>query len=269
MGVAVLFVSLNFRQYADVPLAYYFLAANVLLFMGDTVVGTKPGPALLAGLMTSAALWTKNEGWALLDLAGRKPLDHAARWFGYFLLGLLPLLLAALYFKISLAPPDDIVGAMSMAAVNSKLVNISRYLTILKAARSQFTHYGSLALPAIPPPVGDGHAAAAVGVRRSGGRLLLKGAARRHPGPAGRHHCRDLLHDLPADSQQPGLAAEHIPGTAGHPDSAERAVLVFFAGLCPPPPKQARKTGTENNLKRPFSTSTIAASKPPKPALAA
>jgi hypothetical protein len=170
MGVAVLFVSLNFRQYADVPLAYYFLAANVLLFMGDTVVGTKPGPALLAGLMTSAALWTKNEGWALLvaviaanaarglllDLASRKPLDHAARWFGYFLLGLLPLLLAALYFKISLAPPNDIVGAMSMAAVKSKLVNISRYLTILKAARSQFTHYGSLALPAIPRAWGMG-----------------------------------------------------------------------------------------------------------------
>jgi hypothetical protein len=166
LGVVVLFVSLNFRQYADMPLAYYFLAANVLLFMGDTVDGTKPGPPLLAGLMTSAALWTKNEGWALLvaviaarlllDLASRKPLAHSARWLGYFLLGLLPLLLATLYFKISLAPPNDIVGAMSVAAVKSKLVNISRYLTILKAARSQFTHYGSLALPAIPRAPGMG-----------------------------------------------------------------------------------------------------------------
>jgi hypothetical protein len=48
------------------------------------------------------------------------------------------------------------VGAMSVAAVKSKLVNISRYLTILKAARSQFTHYGSLALPAIPRAPGMG-----------------------------------------------------------------------------------------------------------------
>ncbi len=66
MGIAVLFVSLNFRQYADIPLAYFFLAANVLLFMGDTPARKGPGPALLAGLMTGAALWTKNEGWALL-----------------------------------------------------------------------------------------------------------------------------------------------------------------------------------------------------------
>jgi hypothetical protein len=160
VGITVIFVSLNFRQYADVPLAYYFLAANVLLFFGDTFTGSKPGPALLAGLMTGAALWTKNEGWALLaaviaarlllDLLSRRPLAQTAHWFGFFLIGLLPLLLAALYFKITLAPPNDIVGGLSMAAIKSKLVNISRYLTILKAARSQFTHYGNLALPMLP-----------------------------------------------------------------------------------------------------------------------
>jgi hypothetical protein len=170
VGMAVLFVSLNFRQYADIPLAYYFLAANVLLFMSDTSAGGQAGPALLAGLMTGAALWTKNEGWALLvaiiaanaarglllDLVSRTPLRGVARWFGYFLLGLLPLLLAAVYFKLSLAPPNDLMQGLSMPAIKSRLVNISRYLTILKAARSQFTHYGSLALPAIPRAWGLG-----------------------------------------------------------------------------------------------------------------
>jgi hypothetical protein len=166
VGIAVLFVSLNFRQYADIPLAYYFLAANVLLFIGDTSAGGKPGPALLAGLMTGAALWTKNEGWALLaaviaarlllDLLSRKPLARTARWFGFFLLGLLPLLLAAVYFKLTLAPPNDIIGGLSMAAIKSKLVEVSRYQAILKAARSQFTHYGSLALPMLPLLLGYG-----------------------------------------------------------------------------------------------------------------
>jgi hypothetical protein len=166
VGMAVLFVSLNFRQYADIPLAYYFLAANILLFMADVSAARQPGPPLLAGLMTGAALWTKNEGWALLvavlaarlllDLAGRRPLARLARWLGFFLLGLLPLLLAALYFKLALAPPNDIIAGLSLAAIKSKLVEVSRYLTILKAVRSQFTHYGNLALPMLPLLLGYG-----------------------------------------------------------------------------------------------------------------
>jgi hypothetical protein len=166
VGLAVLFVSLNFRQYADIPLAYYFLAANVLLFIADVSANRQPGPALLAGLMSGAALWTKNEGWALLvavlaarlllDLAGRKPLAQAGRWLGFFLLGMLPLLLAALYFKLTLAPPNDIVAGLSLAAIKSKLVEVSRYLAILKAVRSQITHYGNLALPMLPILLGYG-----------------------------------------------------------------------------------------------------------------
>jgi hypothetical protein len=166
VGLAVLFVSLNFRQYADIPLAYYFLAANVLLFIADVSTDRQPGPALLAGLMSGAALWTKNEGWALLvavlaarlllDLAGRKPLAQAGRWLGFFLIGLLPLLLTTLYFKLTLAPPNDIVAGLSLAAIKSKLVEVSRYLAILKAVRSQITHYGNLSLPMLPILLGYG-----------------------------------------------------------------------------------------------------------------
>jgi hypothetical protein len=166
VGMAVLFVSLSFRQYADIPLAYYLLAANVLLFIADVSPARQPGPALLAGLMTGAALWTKNEGWALLvavlaarlllDLASRAPLARMARWLGLFLLGLLPLLLAAVFFKLTLAPPNDILAGLSLPAVKSKLVEISRYLTILKAVRGQFTHYGNLALPMLPLLLGYG-----------------------------------------------------------------------------------------------------------------
>jgi hypothetical protein len=160
LGIAAISVSLNFRQYADIPLAYYFLAANVLLFMGNTLAGRGPGPVMLAGLMTGAALWTKNEGWALLvaviavqlllDLVSRRPLAQITRWFGFFLLGLLPLLLATLYFKLTLAPPNDIVGNLNITAIKGKLVEVPRYLTILKAARSQFINYGDLALPMLP-----------------------------------------------------------------------------------------------------------------------
>jgi hypothetical protein len=166
VGLVMLFVSLNFRQYADIPLAYYFLAANVLLFVADVSADRQPGPALLAGLMTSAALWTKNEGWALLvavlaarlllDLASRKPLAQIGHWLGFFLLGLLPLLLTTLYFKLTLAPPNDIVAGLSLAAIKSKLVEVSRYLAILKAVRSQITHYGNLALPMLPILLGYG-----------------------------------------------------------------------------------------------------------------
>jgi hypothetical protein len=92
----------------------------------------------------------------LLDLAGRKPLAQAGRWLGFFLIGLLPLLLTTLYFKLTLAPPNDIVAGLSLAAIKSKLVEVSRYLAILKAVRSQITHYGNLALPMLPILLGYG-----------------------------------------------------------------------------------------------------------------
>jgi hypothetical protein len=160
LGIAVLSVSLDFRQYADIPLAFFYLAGNALLYLEDSSTRKQPGFTILAGFSLGAALWTKNEGWILLgialavrlllDLFSRKSLLQIARWFGWLFTGLLPFLIAVLYFKFALAPPNDLLTELSVGALKSKLVDLSRYLTIFKALRNQFFGYGGLVIPLLP-----------------------------------------------------------------------------------------------------------------------
>lgn len=160
LGIAVVYVSLDFQQYADIPLAFYLLAGNALLYLDDSNQTNSPGFTVLAGISLGAALWTKNEGWIflgatlgvklLLDLVSRKSLAQIARWSGWLLAGLLPFLIATLYFKLNLAPPNDLLSELSLDAIKSKLVNPTRYLTIFKALRGQFFGYGELIVPLMP-----------------------------------------------------------------------------------------------------------------------
>jgi len=160
LGIVVIYVSLDFRQYADIPLAFYFLAANALLYLETASTGNNPGYTMLAGLSLGAAFWTKNEGWMLLgaalavrlllDLLSQKSFTQILCWSAWLLAGIIPFLIAALYFKFALAPPNDLLSELSIGAIKSKLVDLSRYLTIFKALRGQFFEYGNLAVPLIP-----------------------------------------------------------------------------------------------------------------------
>lgn len=160
IGFVVLFVSLNFKLYADIPIAYYFLAANALIFFAGVSSTNKHRYLILAGFLTGAALWTKNEGWAflvsitlakvLLDLIYRNILSKSLKWWGYFLIGLSPLLLVTVYFKIAYAPPGDILSGLDLIAIKAKLLTVSRYLTIIRSTRNQIFNYGNLIVPFFP-----------------------------------------------------------------------------------------------------------------------
>lgn len=160
MGLVVVFMSLNFKLYADIPIAYYFLAANALIFFGDVTSPKNQKYLILAGFMIGASLWTKNEGWAflisiilsklLLDLMSRNNLSQSAKWWGYILIGLLPVLLVTVYFKIAYAPPGDLLTSLDLTTIKSKVLSVSRYLTILRFARHQFMNYGNLIVPVLP-----------------------------------------------------------------------------------------------------------------------
>jgi hypothetical protein len=160
IGLVVLFVSLNFKLYADIPIAYYFLAANALLFFANVSSTKKNSYLILAGFLTGAALWTKNEGWAflvsiaiakmLLDLIYRNNLSKSLKWWGYFLIGLAPLLLVTVYFKMAYAPPGDILSGLDLITIKAKLLNVSRYLVIIRSTRNQIFNYGNLIVPLLP-----------------------------------------------------------------------------------------------------------------------
>ena len=124
-------------QYADVPLAFYFLAALALIVLGGQ--STRPGRYLsLAGVFAGFAAWTKNEGALLVGAlaaaifvgawrsAGWR---SAARQAGIFLLGALPGLLLVLWFKMALAPPDPLARQMTVS-LGQKLASPGRWLQV-------------------------------------------------------------------------------------------------------------------------------------------
>lgn len=149
---SVAYLSLNFSQYPDLPLACFFLIANVLLIESERQPRAL-GLVFLAGLAAGALVWTKNEGWAMLvaiviseavtrwrrDL----PAPLFARRAGVFALGLLPLTATTVLFKSTLAPANDIVAG----AMWSGLLDPDRWATVLGALASSFFTYGVLPLP--------------------------------------------------------------------------------------------------------------------------
>jgi hypothetical protein len=131
------FVNQAPSQYADVPLAFFLLAALALIVLSGE--STRPARYLsLAGVFAGFAAWTKNEG-ALLVVALAAALlvsvwrasgwRSAARQSGIFLLGALPALLLVLWFKVALAPADPLAGQMT-AGLGQKLANPGRWLQV-------------------------------------------------------------------------------------------------------------------------------------------
>jgi hypothetical protein len=131
------FVNQAPSQYADVPLAFFFVAALALIVLGGG--SARPTRYLsLAGVFAGFAAWTKNEG-ALLLVALAAALfvtawrsagwRSATRRAGIFLLGALPGLLLVLWFKVALAPPDPLAGQMTVN-LGQKLANGGRWLQV-------------------------------------------------------------------------------------------------------------------------------------------
>ncbi len=131
------FVNQAASQYADLPLAFFFLAALALIVLSGE--SARPARCLsLAGVFAGFAAWTKNEGTLLLiALAAALFVSAwrsagwraAARQSGIFLLGALPGLLLVLWFKMALAPPDPLAGQMTVN-LGQKLAHAGRWFQV-------------------------------------------------------------------------------------------------------------------------------------------
>ena|GEM_PF-331638 len=134
-------------QYADVPLAFFFLATMWLLTHHDercSVHDRKASTGLLtlAGLMVGLAAWTKNEGlfFAVVVLVvhsalraiqiGWKPAWRECR---HLLAGALPLVLVLVLFKTKVSSVNDLMASQGMAETTRRLLDPIRHLTILKS----------------------------------------------------------------------------------------------------------------------------------------
>jgi Dolichyl-phosphate-mannose-protein mannosyltransferase len=139
-------------QYADLPLAFFVLAALVLITLHAEASASRY--LSLAGVFAGLATWTKNEGMLLLAAlatavfadtwrsAGLRP---AARRCATFLLGALPVLSLTLWFKLAVAPHDPLAGQMGTSLAH-KLANPGRWFHV---AAGFLQHAWDFAIPLV------------------------------------------------------------------------------------------------------------------------
>jgi len=140
------FVKLGAAQYADVPVAFYFLSSIVLICMRDRL---PPAGTILAGVTAALAAWTKNEGLlfvALVPIA----MAWAKQPVRKFMMGAIAILALLAIFKLGLAPPDYL-AQNDRAGLLRKLADPTRYLLIAAGFLYELSHFGGQGLNPLLP----------------------------------------------------------------------------------------------------------------------
>jgi hypothetical protein len=144
------FIEIGAWQYADVPMAFFQLAAIVCTMLAlrqererrplsDPAAGTWA----VAGLCAGAALWTKNEGTlfaaaflvAIVALGPVSKEGRTLRRVSYVGLGLLPAIAALVSFKLMHPFPNDFLAGFDRETAR-RLFNPERHTTILSSLRA-------------------------------------------------------------------------------------------------------------------------------------
>ena len=129
------FLDLSASQFADIPLAFYFLATLVVFFLHDRVSDRHDYPLMLAGLTAGLAAWTKNEGLLFLFIVPvvrfvfinrSKGCKRALRQALWFMAGALPVVTVIALFKIQMAPSSDIFTGQGLQQMIDKLTDLHR-----------------------------------------------------------------------------------------------------------------------------------------------
>jgi hypothetical protein len=145
-------------EYADVPLAAYIVSTIALICLYESDESKPLGLVALAGFMAGCAAWTKNEGMPFL-MATVAVLLAPIFWSGFatarriagFAAGLAIPVFAIVYFKLAIAPPNDIFGNRNSADLLEKISDSSRYLMILKSYRQTGWTFGGWVFNPILP----------------------------------------------------------------------------------------------------------------------
>lgn len=141
-------------QYADVPLAFFFLGTLIFLALQDRLTERSYNFLILAGLTAGLAAWTKNEGIIfiaaisvarLMTVAPKKGLRSYLRQMLSFTAGLAPALLIVIYFKLRLAPANYLMAQGSQTTLQ-KLMDVSRHLQVWNAFAKQLVDFGGWAV---------------------------------------------------------------------------------------------------------------------------
>jgi hypothetical protein len=144
--------------YADIPLSAYIASTIALICLYESDESRPPGVIALAGFMTGCAAWTKNEGVpfalttaVILFLPVFRMRAETFRRLAGFAAGIALPLAAIAYFKLKVAPPNDLFDNRNSADLLAKISDSSRYLVILKSYfRTGWTFGGWVFNPFLP-----------------------------------------------------------------------------------------------------------------------
>ncbi len=137
------FIRIATYQLADVPLSYFFLAALVPFCLMDNASTDRRSLsrlAILAGFMAGLVCWTKNEGLMFLPaliLARSAVLLITGQWRRwpreafFFCLGLVPVLVFLVHFKLTVSLASHLLEGQTPAAMVEKWMDISRHIKII------------------------------------------------------------------------------------------------------------------------------------------
>jgi len=133
-------------QTADIPLAYFFLAAASLLVIGRRE--NNRGLVLLAGLMAGFSAWTKNEGIPFVILIMLCSIfvfgiRQARTNLLSLLAGMALPILVIILFKTLISVNNDLFADNGLREIILKLFTPSRYIQILTYLMSELIHLGN------------------------------------------------------------------------------------------------------------------------------
>jgi len=146
-------------QYADIPVAFYYLGAIALVFLHASPTAAGGHWTLFwAGLCAGLAAWTKNEGIAFLACIlavffiltlWQWRMGAALSRTGWLLAGATPGVLLTLWLKFFLAPASDPLVTQGISGL-ARLHEVNRYTEVAGAFFSNLLNLGSgLAHPVI------------------------------------------------------------------------------------------------------------------------
>jgi hypothetical protein len=136
------FIVLGAAQFADIPLAFFFLLTFVFIFFHDRFSENEKGLLILAGLAAGLSAWTKNEGLLFLILvvltrcimiAFDRGWKESLRQVVWLLAGAFPVLLILAIFKTQLALSNDLFAGLTIQQILPKLSDAHRFYEIFKA----------------------------------------------------------------------------------------------------------------------------------------
>src|SRR5438128_2872540 len=153
------FIAHGANQYSDIPIGFFFLATFVFLHLHDRFKDTSNGFLILAGMTAGLSAWTKNEGllFTIAILASRfivamkkKELNAYFRQLRFLAMGLMPILLVVIYFKVTIAARNGLLFATEGPSLAQKLLDFSRYFTIVDTVVTHALTFGSWAVSITP-----------------------------------------------------------------------------------------------------------------------